>query len=281
MELLLRESQALPLLRGPLPTGRGAVVIQRRPHRSARRRRGVADQVDGHLTTHQRSPAPILGHMAAHPVLDRVPLPRPRWKVAHREAQACLIRQTWPRDLPQAAPAAIGATTIRRDEEPCGLGRDLAAHGSPPAPDRLSSQRSRVMSHPHADPARVCGCVIDAVRHDLAPWLAGAVMHPDRLRLALRRPRAPTMAERADPCFLCGIDRYDRGAWLLEGLGTTVHGLAWRLPIGVRAPLQGLPVGLEAVPQVMAQAIDRPRTHQMPLRPQGGRQLSGTFACPP
>jgi hypothetical protein len=106
-------------------------------------------------------------------------------------------------------------------------------------------------------------------------------MDPDLLRLALRRPLAPTIAELADQFFLFGIDRYDRLALLLEGLGTTVNVLELRIPIGVRAPLQGLPVGLEAVPQVMEQAIDRPRTHQMPLRPQGGRQLGGTFACPP
>jgi hypothetical protein len=48
----------------------------------------------------------------------------------------------------------------------------------------------------------------------------------------------------------------------------------------VRAPLQGLPVGLETVTQVMEEAIDRPLTHRMPLRPQGGRQLGCTFACP-
>jgi hypothetical protein len=78
-----------------------------------------------------------------------------------------------------------------------------------------------------------------------------------------------------------GIDRYDRLALVLEGLGTTGHVLAWRLPVGVGAPLQGLPVGLEAVPQIMEQAIARPRTHQMPLRPQGGRSLGGTCACPP
>ena len=105
-------------------------------------------------------------------------------------------------------------------------------------------------------------------------------MDPDLLRLALRRPLAPTMAELADQCLLFGVDRYDRLALLLEGLGTTVKVLELRLPLWVRAPLQGLPVGLETLPQVMEQAIDCPRTHQMPLRPQSGRQVGGTFACP-
>src|SRR2546425_9191730 len=219
--------------------------------------------------------------MAEHPVLDLVPLTRPRWKVAHRDAQARLVRQTLQLALPQAAPAAVGATAISRDEEPFSLGIDLAAHVSPPAPDRLHSTLSRVMIHPHTDPARVCGFVIDAVRNNLAQRLTREVMDPDLLRLALRRPLAPTIAELADQFLLFGVDRYDRLALLLEGLGTTVHVLELRIPIGVRAPLQGLPVGLETIIQGMEQAIDRPLTDRMPLRPQGGRQLRGTFACPP
>src|SRR5438093_3973533 len=223
MELLLLESQALHLLRCHLLPSRVAVVIQRRPNRSARRRRGVADQVDDHLPTHQRSPAPILGNMAEHPVLDLVPLTRPRWKVAHRDAQACLVRQTLQLDLPQAAPAAVGATAISREEEPFGLGIDLAAHMAPPAPDCLHSKLSRVMIHPHADPARVRGFVVDAVRNDLAQCLAGEVMDPDLLRLALRRPLAPIIAELADQFLLFGIHRYYRLALFLKGLGTTMN----------------------------------------------------------
>src|SRR6266850_5617481 len=152
-----------------------------------------------------------------------------------------------------------------------------AAHVAPPAPDRRHSKRSRVMIHPHTDPARVCGFVIDAVRNNLAQRLTREVMDPDLLRLALRRPLVPTIAELADQFLLFGVDRYDRLALLLEGLGTTVKGLELRIPLWVRAPLQGLPVGLETIPQVMEQAIDCPRTHQMPLRPQSGRQVGGTF----
>src|ERR1700745_3523905 len=106
-------------------------------------------------------------------------------------------------------------------------------------------------------------------------------MDRDLLRLALRRPLAATMTELADQFLLCGIDRHHRLALSLEGLGTTVQVLELRLPIWVRAPLQGLAVRLETVPQVMEQTIDRPLTHSMPLRPQSGRHLGGTFACPP
>src|SRR5437667_10457211 len=151
---------------------------------------------------------------------------------------------------------------------------------APPAPNRLHSQLGRVMIHAHADPARVRGFVIDAVRNDLTQRLAGEVVDLDLLRLSLRIPLATTIAELADQFLLCGIDRHHRLALLLEGLGTTVNGLELRIPIWVRAPLQGLPVGLETVTQVMEEAIDRPLTHRMPLRPQGGRQLGCTFACP-
>ena len=115
MELLLLDSKALHLRRCHLPTGRVAVVIQRRPDRQARRRRGVADQVDHDLTAHQRPPAPILGNMAEHPVLDLVPFTRPRWKVADRDAQPGLISKALQLDLPQAATAPVGATAISRD----------------------------------------------------------------------------------------------------------------------------------------------------------------------
>jgi len=49
--------------------------------------RRLADQVDYHRSTHQRPPAPILREMREHPVLDLVPLARPRREVAHRDRE--------------------------------------------------------------------------------------------------------------------------------------------------------------------------------------------------
>src|ERR687886_337528 len=121
LALLLLESQALQRLRWHLPTGWVAGVIPRRPERSARGRRGGADPVHASLTTPHRTPAPSLGNRAAQPGLELVPLPRPRWQGADREAPARLLRQPVPRPRPQAAPAAGGATAISRDEKPFGF----------------------------------------------------------------------------------------------------------------------------------------------------------------
>jgi hypothetical protein len=93
------------------------------------------------------------------------------------------------------------------------------------------------MIHPHANPASVCGFVIDTIWNDLAQGLAGKVVDLDRLRLSLRRPLATAIVELADPFLLFGIDRDDRLALLLEGFGTPVDVLKLRIPIGVRAPL--------------------------------------------
>jgi hypothetical protein len=86
MELLRREREALHLLRWHLPTGRVAGGIPRRPAPSALRRWGVAEQGHDDLTPHPRAPAPLLGPVAAPPVLQLVPRPRPRGPVAYREA---------------------------------------------------------------------------------------------------------------------------------------------------------------------------------------------------
>ena len=50
----------------------------------------LPDQVHHHLPTHQRPAPPVLRDVTEHPVLDLVPLARPRRKVAHRETRnAC------------------------------------------------------------------------------------------------------------------------------------------------------------------------------------------------
>jgi hypothetical protein len=231
MALLLLESEALHLLRCHLPTGRVAGVLPRRPDHEARRRGGVADQGHDDLPTPQRSPAPSLGMVAPHPVRQLVPLPRPRGQGAHREASARLIRPTWALPRPPAAPAAVGATARRREEEPLGLGRGRLAPLAPPAPARLHGTRGG----------------------GLAQRRAGTGVARARRRLSLRRPRAPTLAARADPGLLGGIDRAERLAWWLAGVGPTGHGRAGRRPCGLGVPRQGRRVGLATGTQGMEQ----------------------------
>ena len=48
----------------------------------------AGDQIDDDFVTHQGSPAPVLGDVAEHPVLDLVPLARSRREVAHMDGQS-------------------------------------------------------------------------------------------------------------------------------------------------------------------------------------------------
>src|SRR4051794_21222904 len=58
--------------------------------RLGRRRR---NEVDDRLVTHQRLASPVLADEREEPMLDLVPLTRPRGEVAHRDLQLRLIRQ--------------------------------------------------------------------------------------------------------------------------------------------------------------------------------------------
>src|SRR5215217_7696823 len=55
--------------------------------------RRCGDEVDDRLVTHQRLASPVLADEREEPMLDLVPLARPRWEVAHRDLQPRLIRQ--------------------------------------------------------------------------------------------------------------------------------------------------------------------------------------------
>src|SRR4051812_43669886 len=119
--------------------------------------RGVADQVDYHRSTHQRTPAPILRQMRKHPVLDRVPLARPRREVAHRDREPQEIGQLLERYLPKPRATTVTAAGIGRDQEPLRGGIDLRAHLLPPAAKRLRSELGRVVIHTDAHPTLVPG----------------------------------------------------------------------------------------------------------------------------
>ena len=77
---------------------------------------GVRDQIDDDLVTHQRSPPPILGDVAEHPMLDLVPFAGSRWEVAHMDGHPQALRQRLQCHLPQTAPAAVAATPVGRDQ---------------------------------------------------------------------------------------------------------------------------------------------------------------------
>jgi Subunit ChlI of Mg-chelatase len=45
----------------------------------------TSDQINDHCMVHQWPPAPVLGDVAEHPMLDLIPLAGTRWEVTHRE----------------------------------------------------------------------------------------------------------------------------------------------------------------------------------------------------
>ena len=101
------------------------------------------------------------------------------------------------------------------------------------------------------------------------------------LGLSLGLPLPPAIAVLAHKLFLLGIDRDHGLALPLERLGPAVDVLELGIPIRVTSALDRLAVGLEAVAQVMEEAVDRPLTDRMALGLEPLRQLGGTLAGPP
>src|SRR5512142_1589125 len=79
-----------------------------------------ADVLQHRLVVDQRLTGPIRADQAEHPVLDRVPLRRPRRVVGHGDDQPELIGQALQARLPGEPPIAVGPAAIRLDEQPPG-----------------------------------------------------------------------------------------------------------------------------------------------------------------
>src|SRR6516165_10446184 len=103
----------------------------------ARPRSRAPNQVHYDRTTHQWPPPPVLGDVAENPVLDLVPLARPRREVTDGNPQTRLIGQTLQTDLPEPIAAAVAPPGIGRDQQLLGLRVDRTPHPNPPPPDRL------------------------------------------------------------------------------------------------------------------------------------------------
>src|SRR5689334_10909386 len=110
--------------------------------------------------TQQGLTAPIAGDVTKQPMLDFVPLARARWKMANLQLQVQVVRQFLQRHLPQTAPAAIAAATVRRDHQFVGTRKALSTHVLPPAPDAVGCEMSGIMIDADADPALVVGQVV-------------------------------------------------------------------------------------------------------------------------
>jgi hypothetical protein len=164
----------------------GVVVvrIQRSLDDPARARRRVGDQVDAGLVAYQRLAAPVLCNEAEQSVFDLVPLAGARWKVAHEQLQAQVIRQLLQRYLPQPRPTAIAATAVGRDQQFVRTWEPSLSPRLPPVPNAVDRELRRVMVAPHVDPALVVQHVIHAVGNRLPQVRVEEVMHADFFRFA-------------------------------------------------------------------------------------------------
>src|SRR6266540_1260830 len=77
----------------------------------------VAKEIEDHRVAHQRTPTPIGGNVAEHPVFDLVPLAGPGREVARRDRQAGCIRQPLETELPQPRATPVAPTRIRGDQQ--------------------------------------------------------------------------------------------------------------------------------------------------------------------
>src|SRR5260370_7257173 len=109
-------------------------AIHLAPPPKAGGRPGGADRVDDPREAPQGLPPPVAADVRKEPMLDRVPLARPRGKVAGRDREARAIGQLLQLPLPQPEPAPVAAPGIGRDEQPAGPPGARAPPLLPPPP---------------------------------------------------------------------------------------------------------------------------------------------------
>src|ERR1700740_275850 len=95
------------------------------------------------------------------------------------------------------------------------------------------------------------------------------------------RPPPAAMARAAHPLLLLGIDRHHGLPLPLERLDPPVDVPELGIPVRVVLALDRLAVGLEAVAQVVEEAVDRSLADGMPSGPEPRRQSGRTLARPP
>src|SRR5215831_16190931 len=169
--------------------------IELAPHAQPCRRTGRADQVDNDGQAHERLTPPVAADVGEQPVLNLVPLARPRWEVGDGDGQSRAIGQLLQFPLPQAHPRTVAAAGVRRNEQRAGAGVARAPHLLPPSPDRAYREARRIVVNAYADPPRVARQVVDAIRNGLALRPHDETVHPDGHRLSLRAPLLASVLE--------------------------------------------------------------------------------------
>ena len=123
----------------------------------------------------------------------------------------------------------------------------LQAHALAPSTDRVDGEGRRIGGDADTDPAGICADVVDAVRHHLAEFFVGEIMHIDAGRIAFRPVVAASVAVIANQLFLLGVDRDDGLPGRLRGQHAGANMLELRIAIGVVGALVRLAIDLPRV----------------------------------
>lgn len=265
MKLRWQEIQSLHVLTTDLHTGWLGVLSQLGLDGETCVGRGMTNDMDDHLVTHQRPPPPMLGHMTKHPLFDLLPLTGPRRKVPDVDRDTALIGELLACSLPQPIATGIAPPTIGRDEDRVGLRIRHLAPMPPPAPDGCNRTVGGVVIDPHTAPAAMVRWIVHPIGTHRAQLLVRTIVGTDAFRLPLRLVVPSPIGTRAHAFLLFRINRNDRLPRTLKHFHTAVDRAKLGSTSGMRRPLSCLARALEAIVHVGSQLRHRGRADLMPL----------------
>jgi hypothetical protein len=112
--------------------------------------------------------------------------------------------------LPQAPARAVAAATVGIDQHLLRIRITRGADFVPPASNARDRELARVGTDADIDESGIGGTVVDSIRHGLAEFRNGEVMHPDRLRLPLWPQLTAAVLEVSDKLLFLRVDRDHR-----------------------------------------------------------------------
>src|SRR5712691_6259027 len=217
---------------------------------------GRADEIDDRFEIHERLPTPVEADEREEPVLDLIPLTRPRWIVAHANRLADFVGQDLEAQLPDPQCGPIAATTIRADQESACVAIEASPVEAPPAADTFNGKLGGVMADAHVDDRTVPRDVVGAVGHRFPVTQVRKVVHVHIDGIAPRPPRPPRIAKFPHQFLLFGIDRDDRVAGLDVRLHQAVDVAKLRIPRAMLRTFFGLPIRLQRIAQIVQTPAD-------------------------
>src|SRR5437870_9947461 len=113
----------------------------------------MRDEFNDGLKRDQGLGTPVDGDVGEEPMFDLVPFAGSWRKMTHGDAESGFVGQPLHLTLPQAAARAVGATSIRSDQQVGLFWIHAPAMPVPPASDTLDGKLRRVMVNAHIDKA--------------------------------------------------------------------------------------------------------------------------------